>query len=136
MARNYWLVKSEPTSYSFDQLVKDGRTVWDGVRNFQARNNLKAMKAGDRVLFYHSVVGTAVVGIAEVEREAYPDPKAGDDGWVCVDLIPVKPLARPVSLEEIKAEESLRDIPLVRQGRLSVQPLTREAFDKIVSLAR
>jgi len=136
MARNYWLVKSEPTAYSFDQLVKDKRTVWDGVRNFQARNNLKAMKAGDRVLFYHSVVGTAVVGIAEVEREAYPDPKAADAGWVAVDLIPVKALKRPVTLDEIKAEPSLGDIALVRQGRLSVQPLTREAFDTIVALAR
>lgn len=136
MARSYWLVKQEPTKYSFDQLVKEKRTVWDGVRNYQARNNLKAMKAGDRVLFYHSVVGTAVVGIAEVAREAYPDPKVGDEGWVVVDLIPVRALKRPVTLEEIKAEPSLSDIALIRQSRLSVMPLPREAFDKIVSLAR
>jgi predicted RNA-binding protein with PUA-like domain len=136
MARSYWLVKQEPTKYSFDQLVEDKRTVWDGVRNFQARNNLKAMKAGDRVLFYHSVVGTAVVGIAEVAREAYPDPSSKDGPWVAVDLVPVKALPRPVTLEEIKAEPSLAEISLVRQSRLSVQPLSREAFDKIIALGR
>lgn len=136
MARGYWLVKQEPTKYSFEQLVKDGRTVWDGVRNFQARNNLKAMKAGDRVLFYHSVVGTAVVGIAEVVREAYPDPTSADDRWVVVELAPVKALKRPVTLEEIKADAALRDIPLIRQSRLSVMPLPREAFERIVALGR
>lgn len=136
MARGYWLVKQEPTKYSFDQLVKDKRTVWDGVRNFQARNNLKAMRAGDPVLFYHSVVGTAVVGIAEVVREAYPDPTAGDDRWVVVDLAPVRALKRPVTLEEIKGDPSLADIPLVRQSRLSVMPLPRQAFDRIVALGR
>jgi len=136
MARGYWLVKQEPTKYSFEQLVKDGRTVWDGVRNFQARNNLKAMKAGDRVLFYHSVVGTAVVGIAEVVREAYPDPTSADDRWVVVEIAPVKALRRPVTLEEIKADASLRDIPLIRQSRLSVMPLPREAFERIVALGR
>ena len=134
MARKHWLVKQEPTKYSFDQLVKDGRTVWDGVRNFQARNNLKEMKVGDRVLFYHSVVGTAVVGIAEVASEAYPDPTAKEAGWVAVDLVPIKALKKPVTLEQIKGEASLRNIALVRQGRLSVQPLEREAFDKIVAL--
>ena len=134
MARSYWLVKQEPTKYSFDRLVKDERTTWDGVRNYQARNNLQAMKSGDRVLFYHSVVGTAVVGIAEVAKEAYPDPSTSDERWVAVDLIPVKALKRPVTLEDIKAEPSLRDIPLLRQSRLSVQPLTRAAFDAIVAL--
>ena len=136
MARSYWLVKQEPTKYSFDQLVKDKRTVWDGVRNFQARNNLAAMKVGDRVLFYHSVVGTAVVGIAEVAKEAFPDPSSSDPRWVAVELVALKPLANPVTLEQIKAEPSLRDIALVRQSRLSVQPLAREAFDKIVALGR
>ena len=134
MARRYWLVKQEPTTYSFDQLVADGRTVWDGVRNFQARNNLQAMRAGDRVLFYHSVVGTAVVGVCEVVREAYPDPTAKEPQWVAVDLAPVQALRRPVTLEQIKAERTLRDIPLVRQARLSVMPLEKAAFDAIVKL--
>jgi predicted RNA-binding protein with PUA-like domain len=132
MARGHWLVKQEPTAYSWDQFVRDGGTSWDGVRNFQARNNLKAMRTGDRVLYYHSVVGTAVVGIAEVTREAYPDPKAKE--WVVVDLAPVKPLGRPVTLEEIKKVPALKDIPLLRQSRLSVMPLEKAAFDAIVKL--
>jgi predicted RNA-binding protein with PUA-like domain len=136
MARNYWLVKQEPTKYSFDRLVQDERTTWDGVRNYQARNNLAAMKVGDRVLFYHSVVGTAVVGIAEVAREAYPDPSTSDARWVAVDLVPVKALKQPVTLEQIKAVPSLQDIALLRQSRLSVQPLSREAFESIVALGR
>ena len=135
MARRYWLVKQEPTKYSFDQLVADGRTMWDGVRNFQARNNLQAMRAGDRVLFYHSVVGTAVVGICEVVREAYPDPTAKEPGWVAVDLAPVKKLGKPVTLQQIKAEPALRGIPLLRQSRLSVMPLEKTAFDAIVKLS-
>jgi predicted RNA-binding protein with PUA-like domain len=134
MARRYWLVKQEPTKYSFDQLVADGRTMWDGVRNFQARNNLAAMRLGDRVLFYHSVVGTAVVGVCEVVREAYPDPTAKEGQWVAVDLAAVKPLARPVTLERIRAEKGLRDVPLLRQSRLSVMPLEKAAFDAIVKL--
>jgi len=129
-------VKQEPTKYSFEQLIKDKRTTWDGVRNLQARNNLSGMKAGDRVLFYHSVIGKEVVGIAEVVKEAYPDPTASDPRWVAVDLAPVKPLNRPVTLEEIKAEPTLRDIALVRQSRLSVMPLRPDAFDKIVALGR
>ena len=132
MGRRYWLVKQEPTKYSFDQLVADGGTMWDGVRNFQARNNLQAMHRGDRVLFYHSVVGTAVVGICEVTREAYPDPTAKDGSWVAVDLAPVRKLKRPVTLEEIKADRALRDVPLVRQSRLSVMPIEKTAFDAIV----
>ncbi len=136
MARRYWLVKQEPTKYSFDRLMKDGRTTWDGVRNYEARNNLQAMKAGDRVLFYHSVVGTAVAGIAEVVKSAFPDPTTSDERWVAVELAPVKALARPVTLEQIKAEPSLADIPLIRQSRLSVMPLSRAAFDRIVSLGR
>jgi predicted RNA-binding protein with PUA-like domain len=132
MGRRYWLVKQEPTKYSFDQLVADGGTMWDGVRNFQARNNLQAMRRGDRVLFYHSVVGTAVVGICEVTREAYPDPTAKEGSWVAVDLAPVRKLKRPVTLEEIKADRALRDVPLVRQSRLSVMPIEKMAFDAIV----
>jgi predicted RNA-binding protein with PUA-like domain len=132
--KGYWLVKQEPTAYSWDQFVRDGGTSWDGVRNFQARNNLKAMKAGDRVLFYHSVVGQEVVGIAEVVREAYPDPKAAD--WVVVDLAPVEPLKKPVTLAAIKAVPALKDIALLRQSRLSVQPLAKDAFDTIVKMAR
>ena len=132
MGRRYWLVKQEPTKYSFDQLVADGGTMWDGVRNFQARNNLEAMRRGDRVLFYHSVVGTAVVGICEVTREAYPDPTAKEGSWVAVDLAPVRKLMRPVTLEEIKADRALRDVPLVRQSRLSVMPIEKTAFDAIV----
>ena len=134
MAKGYWLVKQEPTKYSWDQLVRDQRTSWDGVRNFQARNNLKAMKAGDRVLFYHSVVGQEVVGIAEVVREAYPDPTADDERWVVVDLAPVKPLRKPVTLETIKGTASLQGIPLLRQARLSVMALPKDAFDTIVKL--
>jgi predicted RNA-binding protein with PUA-like domain len=134
MARAFWLVKQEPTAYSWDQLVRDKRTMWDGVRNFQARNNLKAMKSGDRVLYYHSVEGQAVVGIAEVAREAYPDPTAKDGDWVVVDLVPVKPLAKPVTLDAIKGVPALRDIALVRQGRLSVMPLTKDAFETIVKM--
>ena len=132
MGRGYWLVKQEPTRYSFDQLVADGGTMWDGVRNFQARNNLQAMHRGDRVLFYHSVVGTAVVGICEVTREAYPDPTAKEGSWVAVDLAPVRKLKRPVTLEEIKADRALRNVPLVRQSRLSVMPIEKAAFDAIV----
>jgi predicted RNA-binding protein with PUA-like domain len=134
MARQHWLVKQEPTAYSWDDFVRDGGTRWDGVRNFQARNNLKAMRTGDRVLYYHSVEGQAVVGIAEVAREAYPDPTAKEGAWVAVDLVPVKPLRTPVTLDAIKATPSLRTIALVRQGRLSVMPLAKDAFDTIVKM--
>src|SRR5689334_9050122 len=134
MARGHWLVKQEPTKYSWDQLVRDRRTSWDGVRNYQARNNLKAMKTGDRVLFYHSVVGQEVVGIAEVVREAYQDPTTSDERWVVVDLAPVKALGKPVTLEAIKATRSLASIPLLRQARLSVMALDKDAFDTIVKL--
>jgi predicted RNA-binding protein with PUA-like domain len=130
-----WLVKQEPTAYSWDNLVKDARTAWTGVRNFQARNHLRAMCVGDLVLFYHSVIGKAVVGIAKVVRDAYPDPTATEDGWICVDLAPVRALARPVTLDQIKATGGLEDIPLLRQARLSVQPLTPRQFDAIVALS-
>ena len=129
-----WLVKQEPSAYSWDDLVKDGRTAWTGVRNFQARKHLRTMAVGNLVFFYHSVIGKAVVGIAKVVRAAYPDPTAADEGWVSVDIAPVRPLARPVTLDQIKAVPDLREIPLVRQGRLSVQPLTRKQFDAIVAL--
>ena len=136
MAKGYWLVKQEPTKYSWDRLVRDGRTSWDGVRNYQARNNLQAMKTGDRVLFYHSVVGLDVVGIAEVVREAYPDPTTTDERWVVVDLAPLKPMKTPVTLEAIKGVAALKDLPLIRQSRLSVMPLAKDAFDAIVKMGK
>ncbi|MBE9601326.1 EVE domain-containing protein [Pedobacter sp. MC2016-24] len=130
----YWLVKSEPFKYSWDKFNEDGRTFWDGVRNYQARNNLKAMKEGDLVLFYHSNEGKNVVGIAKVVKEFYQDPTTDDANWVVVDLSPVESLKNPVSLEQIKAEESLKDISLIRQGRLSVMPLKATEFDKILEM--
>ncbi|MGC3989938.1 MAG: EVE domain-containing protein [Chthoniobacteraceae bacterium] len=134
-SKQHWLVKQEPTAYAWETFVKDGGTAWTGVRNFQARINLRTMKKGDRVLYYHSVVGKAVVGIAEVAREAYPDPTATEGEWVCVDLKPVKALKHPVSLEQIKAESSLAEIKLLRQSRLSVMPLGAAEFEKIVELS-
>ena len=131
----HWLVKSEPFKYSWDKFVEDGRTFWDGVRNYQARNNLREMQEGDLVLFYHSNEGKNVVGIAKVVREAYQDPTTDDANWVVVDLSPVEALKSPVSLEQIKAEESLKDISLVRQGRLSVMPLKATEFDKILEMS-
>jgi predicted RNA-binding protein with PUA-like domain len=133
MARSYWLVKSEPDKYSWDQLVKDGSTYWDGVRNLQARNNLAAMKKGDLVLYYHSNVGKQVVGVARVTRTAYPDPTTDDERWVVVDLKPVKPLSRAVTLGEIKADPRLANVALVRQSRLSVMPIEEPAFRRILS---
>jgi len=132
---NYWMVKQEPAAYSWEQFVKDGRTAWTGVRNFQARNSLRAMRVGDRVLFYYSVTGKAVVGIAQVAREAYPDPTAEEAGWDCVDLAPVKALSRPVTLEEIKGAKGLENIGLLRQSRLSVMPLTASEYAIIMELA-
>lgn len=131
---NHWLVKSEPFKYSWEKFNEDGRTFWDGVRNYQARNNLKAMKEGDLVLFYHSNEGKNVVGIAKVVKEFYQDPTTDDTNWVVVDLSPVETLKNPVSLEQIKAEPSLTDISLVRQGRLSVMSLKAEEFDKILEM--
>ena len=136
MEMNYWLVKQEPEAYSWADLLRDGRTEWTGVRSFQARNNLRAMKKEDPVFFYHSVTDKKVVGLARVEREAYPDPTADGGDWVSVDLVPVKPLAASVSLEEIKADRILRVIPLVKQGRLSVMPLTREQFERLLKLSQ
>jgi predicted RNA-binding protein with PUA-like domain len=133
---NHWLVKQEPDSYAWATFVSDGRATWDGVRNFQARNNLRAMRRGDPVLFYASGDDKSVVGLARVAREAYPDPtaKAGDGDWSAVDLEPVTALSRPVSLATIKATAALQDILLVRHSRLSVMPLTKAAFDAIVRL--
>jgi predicted RNA-binding protein with PUA-like domain len=131
---NYWLVKSEPFKYSWEQFNKDGRTFWDGVRNYQARNNLREMKEGDLVLFYHSNEGKSVVGIAKVVREAYQDPTTEDQNWVVVDLVPVETLKNPVTLEQIKADLRLQNIGLVKQGRLSVMGMKVEEFDRIVEL--
>ncbi len=131
---NYWLVKSEPVKYSWDKFVKEGHTFWDGVRNYQARNNLKAMTEGDFVLFYHSNEGKNVVGIAKVAKTAYQDPTTTDPNWMVVDLVPVQALKNPVSLAVIKADDQLKNISLVRQGRLSVMPLLKNEFDRIVAL--
>jgi predicted RNA-binding protein with PUA-like domain len=132
---NYWLVKSEPGAYSWRQLVKDGKTAWTGVRNFQARNNLRAMKKNDLALFYHSVSEKQVVGIARVAKEFYPDATAAEGDWSCVDLVPVKALAKRVSLEAIKSDAILHKMPLVKQSRLSVTPLTEAQFERFLKLA-
>ncbi|WP_303674727.1 EVE domain-containing protein [Vampirovibrio chlorellavorus] len=132
----YWLMKTEPGEFSFEDLVRDGRTVWDGVRNFQARNNMKAMKQGDQVLIYHSVTEKALAGIARVSREFYPDPTDNPKGdWVVVDLEPVKALQRKISLAEIKANPALAEMPLIRQSRLSVMPLDKITFDYLIDLS-
>ena len=131
---NYWLVKSEPEAYSWDAFVKEKRAAWTGVRNFQARNNLRAMKRGDLVLFYHSVSDKQVVGIARVNNVAYPDPTAKEGDWSCVDLVPVKPLARPVALDQIKADKALAEMLLLRQSRLSVTPVTEVQFTRVLML--
>lgn len=133
---NHWLVKQEPSAYSWDDFVRDGRTAWTGVRNFTARNNLRAMRKGDRVLYYHSVTGKCVVGIAEVLREAYPDPTAKEGDWSAVDLAPEGALSRSVALSEIKENPRLRDIALLRLSRLSVQPIAAAAFKEIVRMAK
>ena len=133
--KNYWLVKSEPESYSWSDLEKDGVTSWTGVRNYTARNNLRAMQKGDEVFFYHSVSDKAVVGICEVKRTAYPDKTAKDGDWSTVDLVPKKELARAVTLAEIRANPRLKNIPLLRQSRLSVQPLGKNEFSEIVRMA-
>lgn len=129
-----WMVKQEPETYSWDDLVRDGRTDWTGVRNFQARNNLRQMKVGDRVLFYYSGTGKCVVGIAEVAKAAYPDPTADDSQWVAVDIKPVKLLNESVPLASIRYHPKLSNLPLIRQSQLSVMPLTREEFETIVGM--
>jgi predicted RNA-binding protein with PUA-like domain len=134
MAKKHWLVKQEPEDYSWDDFAKDGGTAWTGVRNFQARLNLRAMSVGDAVLFYHSGKVRAVVGIAEVARTAYPDATAAEGEWVCVDLKPKKPLKNEVTLAMVKARDSLQQIALVRQSRLSVMPLGAGEFRELVAL--
>jgi predicted RNA-binding protein with PUA-like domain len=134
--KNFWLVKQEPTAYSWADFVADGKTSWTGVRNYTARNNLRAMRKGDAVFFYHSVVGKEVVGIARVMREAYPDPTAKEGDWSAVDLTPEKPLPRPVTLDEIKQNSKLKEMALLRLSRLSVQPVTSAQFDEILRMAK
>jgi predicted RNA-binding protein with PUA-like domain len=129
-----WLVKSEPESYSWNAFVKEGRAAWTGIRNFQARNNLRAMQRGDLVLYYHSVSDKQVVGLARVTRVAYPDPTADEGDWSCVDLEPVKPLAAPVSLDQIKADAALKEMPLLKHSRLSVQPVNAAQFKRVLEL--
>ena len=134
--KQYWLVKQEPEAYSWNDFVRDGRTDWTGVRNFLARKNLRSMRKGDQVLFYHSVSDKAVVGIAEVSREAFPDPTAKEGDWSAVELRPLKPLKKPVTLAQIRADPKLREIALVRCSRLSVQPLGKAEFDLVCRKAR
>ena len=132
----YWLVKQEPTAYSWSTFVTDGETEWTGVRNFQARNNLRSMQKGDQVLFYHSVVNPSVVGVAEVTKTAYPDPTATEGDWSCVVLKPCRALKNPVTLTVIKATPALAEMALIKQSRLSVMPVTEKEFSKIVELGQ
>ena len=134
--KQFWLVKQEPSSYSWTDFVRDGKTAWTGVRNFTARNNLRAMRKGDLAFFYHSVTEKAAVGIAQVVREAYPDQTAKEGNWSAVDLAPEKALSRPVALEEIKRNSKLKEMALLRLSRLSVQPVTKAQFDEIVRMSK
>jgi predicted RNA-binding protein with PUA-like domain len=136
MAKAHFLIKSEPSKYSFDQLVADGHAVWDGIRSFEARNNMRAMKKGDQLLFYHSNEGKAVVGVARVSREAYPDPAAEGEDWSVVEVEPVRPLARPVALDELRAHRVLAKMMMLKRPRLSVVPVTPEEFDAVLELAK
>jgi predicted RNA-binding protein with PUA-like domain len=131
---NYWLVKSEPEAYSWADLVKDGKTSWTGVRNYQARNNLQTMKRGELVLFYHSISDKAIVGVAQVATEAYPDPTTTDARWLTVDLAPMQDFKDPVTLDQIKKDNRLENIALIKQSRLSVMPLRPEEFEAILNL--
>ncbi|MCU7694847.1 EVE domain-containing protein [Haoranjiania flava] len=130
-----WLLKSEPFKYSWDQFVEDKQTFWDGVRNYQARNNLQQMKKGDEVFFYHSNEGKEIVGIAKVVKAVYPDPTTTDERWVCVDLQPVKKLKKPVSLAQMKTENKLADFALIKQSRLSVIPVTDGEWKTILEMS-
>lgn len=138
MTTQYWLVKQEPEDYSWDDFVRDGATAWTGVRNYAARNHLKAMRAGDEVLYYHSGDAKSIVGLARVKCPAFPDPTADspDEGWVAVELAPVKPLPQPVTLAQVKADAALHDMALVRISRLSVQPVKPAEFARILKLAK
>ena len=131
----YWLVKSEPFTYSWEQFIKDGKTYWDGVRNYAARNHLKAMREGDRILFYHSNEELEIIGIAEVVKEAYQDPTTDDTAWVAVDIKPVKKLKKAVSLTQIKEHKQLQNMALLRLSRLSVQPVTEEEWHIVLQMA-
>lgn len=135
MAAGYWLVKSEPESYAWASFVKEGRAAWTGVRNYQARNNLRAMKRGDLVAFYHSVSDKNVVGLARVHKEAYPDPTAKEGDWSSVDLVPFKVLVKPVPLDAIKSDPALKEMALIRNSRLSVTPVTGTQFQRLLELA-
>jgi predicted RNA-binding protein with PUA-like domain len=132
---SHWLVKSEPSAYSWADLVRDGKTAWTGVRNFQARNNQRGMKKGDLVLFYQSVTDPSVMGITKVVKEAYPDPTAKEGDWSCVDLEKGKTLPSPVTLASIKSDKPLADIALIKQSRLSVMPITPKEYERILELA-
>lgn len=131
----YWLLKTEPGTYPWEQLVRDGRTHWDGVRNYLARNHLRDMREGDRAFLYHSVGPRLIVGTARVVREAYPDPTTPDPAWVCVDIVPEHPLPRPVSLDEVKANPSLQEMALIKLSRLSVQPVREEEWHEVLRMA-
>ena len=133
---NYWIVKSEPESYSWSQFLKDGQTAWTGVRNYAARLNLRAMKSGDPVFFYHSGEEKSVIGLARVVKEFYPDPTAKEGEWSCVDLAAEKALAGPVALAQIKADKILKEMVLARQSRLSVSPVTEAQFKRLLNLAK
>lgn len=135
VSKNYWLAKQEPESYSWSAFVKDGRAAWTGVRNYQARNNLRAMKKGDVVVYYHSVSEKQAVGLAHVEKEHYPDPTAKEGDWSAVDLVPFQALVKPVGLDTIKADPILKDLPLVRNSRLSVSPVAEAQFQRLLLLA-
>jgi len=132
---NYWLVKSEPFKYSWDDFVKEGKSVWDGVRNYQARNNMKEMKKGDWVFFYHSNEGMEVIGLAEVQKEFFQDPTTEDPRWVVVEIVPIKKFNEPVTLKMMKSDDRLSNLALIKQSRLSVTPVGKQEFDIILSLA-
>jgi predicted RNA-binding protein with PUA-like domain len=136
MSRRYWLMKSEPFKYSFAQLQRDGQTMWDGVRNYEARNNLRGMKAGDLALFYHSSEGKAIVGVARIKREAYEDPTAPGEDWSVVEVEPLLPLKAAVSLEAVRSEPVLAEIALLKKPRLSVVPVSKEHFDRILKMGK
>jgi len=133
---NYWIIKSEPVKYSYATLEKEGRTVWDGVRNFQARNNLREMKTGDICCYYHSNEGKEIVGLAKVLKESYQDPTTNDPNWVVVEIGPFEKLKSPVNLEQMKNTPKLSNIGLIRQGRLSVMKITKDEFDTILELSQ
>jgi len=132
---NYWLVKSEPFKYSWDDFVKEGKSIWDGVRNYQARNNLKEMKKGDWVFFYHSNEGMEVVGLAAVKKEFFQDPTTEDPRWVVVEIVPIKKFNKTVTLKMMKSDDRLSNLALIKQSRLSVTPVGKQEFDIILSLA-